>query len=247
MSIALHSRSWHVWLGTLLAVPIFIVAATAVFIAHKQRLGTEDLRVPAGWLPGYRGERLMPPRHEARATLTTTAGETWIGTTGGLYRLDGKRLVAVEALAGVQVRSLAEAGWGSVVAATKNGVWHERKGDWQRLYKGDAWNVTTRPDGSVVIAIKEQGLLTSTDGRDWQPDAPLSAALTTLSIEADVHGETITLGKVIMDLHTGKAFFGKEGEWIWIDLVGIALLLLALTGVYCWWRAERRKAALCAS
>jgi hypothetical protein len=42
-----------------------------------------------------------------------------------------------------------------------------------------------------------------------------------------------------MDLHTGKALLGKHAEWLWIDLVGGALLFLSLTGVYLWWRGRR--------
>lgn len=243
MKLDFNSRNWHIWVSVILSLPILIVAATAVFIAHKKALGTDEMTVAANWLPGYRGAAAKLGRNEARAGLTTAGGETWIATNGGLYRLTSKQLVAIEALAGTQVRGLAEAPWGRVAAA-KNGIWlQENGGDkpWRRVHRGDAWSAASQPDGSIVVALKDQGLLLSRDGQRWQSDAHVTSALASLPAGA---AEPMTLGKLIMDLHTGRALLGKEGEWIWIDLVGLAISLLALTGVYMWWRNQRRKAAL---
>lgn len=239
-----NSRRWHIWISIVLALPIFIVAVTAVFIAHKKRLGTEEIKVAAGWLPGYRGEAAKAQKNELRAAFTDAAGTTWLGANGGLYRIEGDLAQPVPALAGVQVRALAEAPWG-LVAAAKNGIWlRAGDGEWQRVHKGDAWSAAARPDGSLVVALKDTGLVRSSDGKSWQADSRLNGALAALPAEAANGTDTITLGKLVMDLHTGKAFFGKEAEWVWIDLVGLAMSLLALTGVWMWWRAERRKAAL---
>lgn len=241
MKLNFKARSWHTWGSLILALPILIVGASAVFIAHKKALGTEDISVNAKWLPGYRTQAYQAAQLEPRAALTTAAGTTWVGTQQGLYRLDGETLVEAGEFAGVPVRAIAEAPFGRVLAA-KSGVWIERDGSWQRALKGDAWSVSTRGDGSVVVSVKDKGLVSSSDGRDWVADPLLSAALATAA--AQMPDKPLTLGKLIMDLHTGQAFFGKAGEWIWIDLVGLAMCLLALTGVYMWWRAERRKAAL---
>lgn len=241
MKLKLKSRSWHTWVSVILALPILVVALTAIFLAHKKAIGTEEISVAAQWLPGYRGMAGKARPVEARAVLVTSAGVTYVGTPGGLYRLADGRLAAVEELGTTQVRGLAEAAWG-IVAAAKNGIWLEREGQWKKAHKGDAWSATARTDGSVMVAIKDQGLLESRDGKHWQAEAQLSAALATLP--ADTAAEPITLGKLMMDLHTGKALLGKDAEWIWIDLVGLALSLLGLTGLWMWWRAEKRKAAL---
>lgn len=241
MTFSLKARSWHTWASIILALPILIVGASAVFIAHKKALGTEDVRVAAGWLPGYQTQEAKTRLPEARAALTTGSGTTLVGLQEGLYRLDGDQLVAIEALAGMPVRGLAESTFGRVAAA-KNGIWLEKDGQWEKVMKGDAWNASRRADGSIVVAMKDKGLLVSQDGKKWQPDPLLTAALAALPV--DMADKPLTLGKLIMDLHTGQAFFGKAGEWIWTDLIGIAMCLLAMTGVYMWWRAEKRKAAL---
>lgn len=243
MKLNLKARSWHTWASIILALPILIVGASAVFIAHKKALNTDDITVNAKWLPGYQTEEAKGKGPEPRAALTTTGGMTYVGTQEGLYRLDGDKLVAVEALAAVPVRGLAESSFG-IVAAAKNGIWLAQHGEWTRVHKGDAWNASSRADGSVVVSIKDKGLLLSSDGKQWQADPVLASALA--AMPTDAAEKPLTLGKLIMDLHTGQAFFGKKGEWIWIDLIGIAMCLLAMTGVYMWWRAEKRKAALAA-
>ncbi len=243
MKLNLKARSWHTWASIILALPILIVGASAVFIAHKKSLNTEDITVNAKWLPGYQTEEAKAKGPEARAALTTSAGIIYVGAQEGLYRLDGDKLVAVEALAGVPVRGLAESRFG-IVAAAKNGIWLVQGEDWTRVHKGDAWNASNRADGSAVVSVKDKGLLVSGDGKKWQADPLLASALAAMPSEAV--DKPLTLGKLIMDLHTGQAFFGKKGEWIWIDLIGIAMCLLAMTGVYMWWRAEKRKAAMAA-
>lgn len=241
MKINFKSRSWHTWVSVILSLPILVVALTAIFIAHKKALGTDEIRVAAEWLPGYAMEAKKAPMIEARAAFTTAGGRGFVGTLAGLFELRDGKLEHVAALGTAQVRAIAEAPWG-LVAATKHGIWVERKGEWVRAHKADAWSATRQPDGRVIVAVKDKGLLASTDGVKWQPDATLMAALAALPAEAAQ--EPLSLGKLVMDLHTGKAFFGKEGEWIWIDLVGLAMSLLGLTGLWMWWRAEKRKAAL---
>jgi hypothetical protein len=53
--------------------------------------------------------------------------------------------------------------------------------------------------------------------------------------------ERLTLGKLVTDLHTGKAFFGKEHEWIWIDILGAIWVFLGGTGLYLWWRSQTKR------
>lgn len=241
MKVSFKARSWHTWGSLILALPILIVGASAIFIAHKKALGTDEITVSAGWLPGYQAQEAKEKGIEPRASLSTADGKLLVGGQTGLYRMAGDKLVAVEELVGMPVRGLAEGRFGRVAAA-KNGIWLEKDGQWERTMKGDAWNASSRADGSVVVSLKDKGLLVSTDGLKWSPDPQLTTALATLPLE--MSDKPLTLGKLIMDLHTGQAFFGKEGEWIWIDLVGLAMCLLAMTGIYMWWRAEKRKAAL---
>lgn len=237
MKLNFKSRSWHTWTSVILALPILVIALTALAMAHKKALGIDEITVAAHWLPGYRGASSTAARNDPRASLHTASGATLVGTLDGLYRLKGEQLVAIPELADTQIRALAEAPWGRI-AATRNGVWLERDGSWRRVVKGDAWSAASHRDGSIAVTLRDQGLLTSSDGEHWQPDAQITPALASLP-----NGDTerLTLARLARDLHTGAALFGKDAEWIWIDLTGLALTLLALTGVYMWWRVQRRK------
>ena len=88
-----------------------------------------------------------------------------------------------------------------------------------RVVKGEAWSAAARADGSVVVALRDQGLLVSADSRNgpirWAPRPP-PACLPALP--PNPHP-----GPSLIDLHTGKALFGKDGEWLWIDAVAGSL------------------------
>lgn len=243
MKFNLKARSWHTWSSLVLALPILIVGMTAIFIAHKKSLGTEEVPVSMRWLPGYRMMDAQRKGPEIRAALMTETGRFLVGTQDGLYLLKGDTLAAAPNFTGIAVRGIAEGRFGVVVAA-RNGVWLGDGEQWERVVEGEAWNATRRHDGSVSVAHRSKGVLLSTDGTSWQPDATVATAIANLPNEAAAR--PLSLHRLIMDLHTGQAFLGKSAEWIWIDLVGSVMCLLALTGVYMWWRTEKRKTAIAA-
>lgn len=241
MQFKFNPRTWHNWISVILSLPILIVAVTAVFIAHNHELELKEIDVTGAvsWLPGYGEAEMKAMKTEVRASLATPDGRQWLGTKAGLYEVADGQARQVEALGGAEVRDLAAASFGLVVAA-KNGIWVQGGEGWRKAVKGDAWNANPQADGSIAVTLKDRGVLTSRDGRDWSENTLASAALAAMPAETLV-AKPITLGNLVMDLHTGKAFFGKEWEWIWIDLVGLVMAFLGGTGVYMWWRAERRK------
>ena len=241
MQLNLKARDWHNWVSALLIVPMLLVGLTTIFLAHKKELGLNDIDLTraVAWLPGY-GERVMAYKDaEIRSSLRLANGSRWVGTQTGLYRIAGGEAVAVQELAGTPVRGIVAAPWG-LVAAAKNGIWTHTAEGWRRAHRGDAWQAALEPDGRVAVALKDEGLVASGDGLRWLPDDPVSQALAALPAEARA-AERITLGKLMLDLHTGKAFFGKEAEWIWIDLLGFVWVFLGFTGLTLWWRAQTRR------
>ncbi|MDK9723742.1 MAG: PepSY domain-containing protein [Sterolibacteriaceae bacterium MAG5] len=239
MKITFKARDWHNWISVILLVPMLLVGMTAIFISHKKALDLDDVDLSryVAWLPGYGAAKAEKP--ELRASLATGDGRRWIAGKEGLYRIAGETAEPVAAFAGTQVRGLATAAWG-VVAAAKNGVWLERDGVWERVYKGDAWSAVANPDGSVTVALKDKGLLASADGKRWSAESSPAVAAVQAAMPT-AGGERVTLGKLVMDLHTGKAFFGKEAEWIWIDLLGFVWVFLGFTGLYLWWRTQTKR------
>lgn len=244
MKLKYDNRSWHAWISVVLALPILIVAVTATFIAHTNALGLKEIEITpyVGWLPGYGEQAVKMERMEVYAALSTTDGSQWVGTKAGLYQMRDGQTRQVEALGGTHVRDLVETPAG-LVAVAKNGVWLREGNQWQRTLKGDAWSGSGGRDGRLAVAVKERGVLVSADARTWQADTGVQQALASLPASA-AQTKPVTLGNLVMDLHTGKAFFGKEWEWIWIDLIGFVMAFLGVTGVVMWWRGEKRKREL---
>lgn len=222
-----NMRNWHTWSSLALGVPLLLVGLTTIFIAHEKSLGTKDILVPLN--------KSMAETMEIRSSAQVN-GEQWIGTKQGVFRLDGDRAVAVSGSPGDEIRGMVAVG-NVVLLAGKKALWRMEGGQTIPVYKADCWQVAVN-NGGYSAACKDMGLLVSADGRQWQarqidfPAGLLAAAADTGT----------PLSKIIMDIHTGKLFLGKQYEWIWIDLLGLACVGLGITGLVMWGRSRRQRA-----
>ena len=73
-------------------------------------------------------------------------------------------------------------------------------------------------------------------GQTWQSDKSLTRLISDRSEK-----RPLQLGKFMHDLHTGKALMGHKYEWIWADILALVLVTLAFTGIYMWWKSQKRK------
>lgn len=221
-----HSmRNWHTWASVALGVPLLLVGLTTVFIAHEKSLGTKDIALPLG------NASADPIEIRFSAQIGV---ERWVGTRNGVFRLEGERAVPVSGAPRDEIRALVAAG-GAVLMAGRKALWRYENGKAVPIYKADCWQIAASVDG-YTAACKEIGLLASADGAHWQPRS------VEFPIEANAPREGVSLSKIIMDIHSGKLFFGKQYEWIWIDLLGLACVGLGMTGLTMWMRARRQRA-----
>jgi hypothetical protein len=230
-------RGWHTWWSVALALPIAIVSLTAIFIAHTDSLGLKSISLPSH-LHLNSEEKWIAGTVDVRA-LHEHNGTTFVGTKYGLLRQQDGRLNSIAQLAGAEVRGLASSG-DTLFVAARNGTWTLHAGEWRQAHKGETWSVTALPGGAVAIATKGSGFLVSHDnGATWESEHSLTDALSRHVAEAGP--QKVTLHKLIMDMHTGKAFFGKEYEWLWIDIIAGTMLFLTFSGLFIWSRARRKK------
>lgn len=239
MKLSLNSRSWHSWSAIVLALPIFIVAVTSILMVHGQALGFRDTTVKAGWLPGYGEEPAADPLQRVRSLLVTSAGQ-WIGTQQGLLLASVDGVQVIEAFSGQEIRGLVAVN-DQVFVLTQQGLWANKTGEWKRVNQGPVFSAFAI-EGALYMVSPRNGVLVSHDGGDsWAKPHALVDTLKAAPVPPAT-GE-ITVARLVHDLHTGVAFLGRAGEWLWVDITAISLALLVLTGVYMWWGAQKRKRA----
>jgi len=224
----MSNRLVHLWSGVLLALPMFIVGVTAIFIAHGKSLGIKDM--PIGWLSMAADKEL-----ELRSVTQTADGRLWLGSQQGLFvqLADGQPLRRAD----FEVRQLLGEG-DSLWVASKMGLYQLQGEKLELRLDGDVHGISRLADGRLMASVKDIGALHSRDGLSWNAWAGNQALL---AAQGEV-AKPYSIGKLVMDLHTGKALFGKSGEWLWIDVLGFTLALLGLTGVWVWWQSRRRAA-----
>lgn len=233
-------RIWHAWLSVILSLPLFIIGATAVCLAHGKTLGLNKMGIDALWLPGYAMAANKQEPVVVKAAFAVD-GAWYVGAKTGLFMLSEGRAEAVEALRGADVRSIA-ASAGKVVAGARNGVWLGAGKRWQRIHAVEVFAAGFMADGSIFALPAGGGLIVSRDdGRSWANDAAGSDVLMRLPAANE---EALTMNRLVMDLHTGKALLGRHWEWLWIDILGGIMIFLSLTGVYLWWQGQKRQAEL---
>lgn len=232
-------RGWHAWLSVILALPILLVSVTAIFIAHDKSLGLKEIPVNARWLPGYSNDSGRMTM-EIRSHMVSSDGTPYLGSRYGLFRVEGGTMTLIPGSETLEVRSMVEQA-GAVVIASKNGLFRLENGTLHRVSPHEIWSLSQLPDGAVAALTRDDGILRSDDGgKSWKPHADLNS--TTAAYAATMPERPLTLANLVMDLHTGKAFFSKETQWLWIDLTGAVMTFLGVSGLVVWWRTRRRKA-----
>lgn len=244
--------NWHMWAGVAFAIPVFLVSLTAIFIAHEDGLGTKQMMVKAGWLPGYqtKNDNISYFLDDAKAYYFDQENQvSYYGTKLGLVKENNGELEIISETEGIEVRDILQIN-SVLLVASKYGVfqYNMASNETTQLLKGDFHGLSVKNDTLIALAGKH-GYFQSTDkGVSWSSSQKLShqlnaasfASFTTQLSESGLT-EQLSWQKLILDIHTGEAFFGKGSMWIWIDLIGLSLLLMTFTGIWMWYKRKFKK------
>lgn len=244
--------NWHKWAGLLFSIPVVLVALTAILIAHKDGLGTKNMLVNAGWLPGYQAKQKNIGHLLDDVKAYHVAGEKhYYGTKLGVVAQHNNVLTIVKGTEGSEVRDIAAIG-DTLFFASKHGIfsYFEVNNRAMKLINGDFHGLVFNEQKLTALAGK-QGLYESTDyGKTWSENMQLSVLLPDVAVARlserignEGYIEKLNWEKLILDIHTGEAFFGSGSMWIWIDLVALSLLVLTCTGIWMWYKRKFRKRA----
>jgi len=228
---------WHRWAGISAALFVIVLAVTGLLLQHAPALGLDRAAVGSISVARWLG-------HGGGDVTAFRVGERWLlGTPAGLW-LDEQRIADLDAPPDGAV----DTAFGFAVAAGGGILLLDREGRVvEHLRPGAGLPLTVRrighdDDGNVVL----QGSRTWQPGPDWldfrrrpqaeatwiEPGEPPAALAATVR-EGEL-ARSVTWQRLLLELHSGR-IAGPAGVVV-MDVAAFALLVLAGTGLYLWWR-----------
>ena len=232
---------WHRVLGLASAVLVILLAVTGVLLHHASRFGLDRQSVQSPpWLDWY---DIAPPA-EMRSY---PVGEHRLSQLGNRVYLDAQELLSTDDTLKGAVRAgevIVLAGRTHLWLLDARGMLLETLGPEHGLPR----SITRLGSRNAQVALDtEQGkyladldalrwMRTGVDVNYWaQPQMPPQDLRA--EIEQAWRARELTVERVLRDVHSGR-ILGTAGALI-MDAAAIMLLVLAVTGVWIWWRVRQ--------
>lgn len=159
----------------------------------------------------------------AGAWLTTNAGTDWSRLSFG-----DEPWKNVQSL----VAAYFDDTW-TILAGTNDGLWEttlQHKQFRAVGLQGKTVNSIAVNDAKIIVALEmstlQSGVRTG-DTFDWKP-------LTMSPMPVEEHPTKLDLGRYLQDLHVGRGLFGNKFDSYLLNVTGIGLLILSVTGFAHW-------------
>jgi hypothetical protein len=246
---------WHRRIGAAAALFVVWIVITGIMLNHGDELTLSQYSLHNSSLAHWYNLNDQLPSH------VFVNENHWLGASNNLLVLDGEMLKPqLSSPIGIAQIAIAQMGTAQIAIAQNKQLiaianQHEiilldaEKKLIDRLNESSLpiTPITKIGNGCSGIAISNATQTFSTqDGIEWQPCAHTVTYSRTQSINTHQLKQLeillipeISLEKLIIDLHTGR-FFGSYGAYA-VDLVAVCLLLLALSGLWLFFRNSRKK------
>lgn len=230
---------WHRWAGLAAALFILLLCVTGIALNHGAALGLARQYVQSPWLLDLYGVG------EAAPPSAFAAGAHHVALAGGRVYFDGRALRertgelpgAVALPDGIAI-ALPD----RLLLLTPDGEPVETLRAAEGVPAGIR-RIGVAPGGRVVVEAAAGRFTPDLDTLNWESaggieviwadPVPLPAAIAG-AINADLRAHTLTLERVLLDLHSGR-IATRLGTWF-MDLVALVLMTLVLSGLWIWWR-----------
>lgn len=228
--LRLHRR-----VGVALSGIFIAVCITGILLNHNDDLDFQSRTVEADWIYDWYG--LEPSGAVihfklSRDSISSLDGQLYLNDKGIGHFPRPNGATEIESLKAIAFES-------SILLITHQGDVIETIPD--TMVPGDKISDIGTNDQRTLIINTDLGHYTSDENILEWTRAPETISITPIhstppskdleeSLIRSFRGGGITWGRVLLDIHTGR-FFGPAGKWL-VDLSGIALILLTLTGVY---------------
>ena len=232
----------HRYGGITSALFIIVVCITGLLLNHTDQLELNKKTVTANWLLDWYGIEKPPTvSFEFADQYASQLNQTiYLGTTHvqGSYAL---------------LQGLVSAERTTIIATTDQLIVMTPKGELIEVLDAlhgipaNIRRIGLTPDGELIIDATgnlwtaDDNLLgwARTDAKSiaWSVTTTLPSTLED-AISTHFRGAGLSLERILLDLHSGR-ILGRAGPWLG-DAVAIVFILLAITGIWMWFKTRRR-------
>lgn len=241
-------REWHSRAGLVAFIFLIWLACTGVLLTRSVELGFDVKRIDWPWLMELYNLHPEPPQGGFNA------GSHWLASTNDYTVLDGQPLaVQIQAPLGFLSGGTADspvlyvASPSSLVLLRPNG---ERLDELTPpiLPVSQLRRIGMVKGRPGVIAVQDLDAYQSADeGNSWTPISPTEVEWSQgVALPEAERSKLIEYSKprviveqILIDLHSGR-LFGAIGAWI-ITIIGFIAMVLAISGVWMWWRIRQNR------
>lgn len=222
-------RDWHIWLGVAFAIPLLIIGITTLLLSHQHTLKLEKYSISSQYFPGYWNEK-NEAKNEIKTFFKDDNGNEYYGYKYGLMVKTHTSSQKIDFFNRYEIRKI-NMYHNKLLVATKQGLFYEQDNRFKELLKEEIWDMFLEENKAHIVT--KQGLFTC--------DNQFQACDKIDLKETNEPLKEVSLKKLNLDLHTGKAFFGKTFEWIWQDILALSILFFVLSGFYLWYKRKNNK------
>jgi hypothetical protein len=234
---------WHRRFGLLAAFFLLVLAVTGIVLNHTAALALDKRFIDWPWLSAMYGD------NSANLPAYALAGRWLSRAANGMVYLDD---IAVAPCSGKLVGALSHddllyAGCAdALLLLTRDGALVESVNASTGL--PTPLQALGLVDGQVVLQSADNWWLADLERLVFDAPAPPGAAVSGQLVPARLPAviraripapqQWLTWERMLLDLHSGR-LFGRLGV-LWVDLMGVLLGCLALSGFAMWWLHRRR-------
>lgn len=239
--LLLFLRRWHARVGLTAVLFFLFLAVTGVVLNHATGLGLDTRYVHSAWLARWYGVAPESPRHAFRA------GNHDLVAANGRWLLDGR----ISGDKFPQPVGLVELSDMVVVASSASLYIYGKDGSLiDRLDRNALPGAPVQAIGSgakQLVLRTGGGTFETRDALSWQPaprdaiawSAPAELSASERESYAQLLEPGISVQRLLLDLHSGR-FAGRYGP-LAVDLLGVFLAILSLTGAWLFLKRRHRR------
>lgn len=232
----------HRWIGAVAALLVLLVATTGLILNHAADWGLDRQPVRLGAALDAYGIDVAAPMQGIRA------GDHWISVAAGTAYRDALPVGGSGPLIGVAI-----SGEWTLIVGDEAALLVDREGRLVERSDRSGWpspiTQVAATDTGFVLMTPVTAFFSGPELLGWQPYAaasprrvaPVEALPSELSarIRDDARARLLNWERVLLDLHSGR-LPGRAGVYV-ADLLALALIALALSGLWMWIRHLRRR------